>query len=55
MKKVIRQSFRMILIKHLFEFALEKDKSVSTVEHYADHAIEEFDRYLKAYNEFKED
>lgn len=55
MKPVIKQSMETILIKYLNEFLTEKEKDFSTVEHYAHNCVEEFDRYLKAYNEFKED
>lgn len=55
MKKVIRNSFKGIMVKHLIDFALEKDKSLNTIEHYAEHCVEEFERYLRAYNEFKEE
>lgn len=55
MKKVIRNSFKGIMVKHLIDFALEKDKDLATIEHYAEHCVAEFERYMKAYNEFRED
>lgn len=55
MKPVIKQSMKTILIKYLNEFLTEKEKDFSTVEHYAHNCVEEIERYLKAYNEFKED
>ena len=55
MKKVIRKSMKEILFKHLVDFANEKDKDTATIEHYAEHFVDEFDRYLQAYKEFKED
>ena len=55
MKRVIKDSFKGIMVKHLIDFALEKDKDLHTIEHYADHCVTEFERYLRAYNEFKEE
>lgn len=55
MKKVIRQAMRTMLIKYLANFAMEKDRDMKQCESYADSFIEEFGRYLGAYNEFKED
>lgn len=55
MKRVIKDSFKGIMVKHLIDFALEKDKDLRTIEHYADHCVTEFERYLRAYNEFKEE
>jgi len=55
MKRVIRDSFKGIMIKHLIDFVLEKDKDLETIEHYAEHCVNEFERYLRAYNDFKEE
>jgi len=55
MKRVIRDSFKGIMVKHLIDFALEKDKDLATIEHYAEHCVNEFERYLRAYNDFKEE
>lgn len=55
MKKVIKQSLRDIAVKVLIDFGYEKDKSHAIVEPYADSLTEQFERYLKAYNDFKED
>lgn len=54
MKRVVRDSFKTILKKHLIDFALEQNKDTATIEHYAEHCVTEFERYLRAYNEFKE-
>lgn len=56
MKAVIRQSMKEMLFKLLLEYnndTTRKDNAV--IEHYAESFVENFERYLKAYNEFKED
>lgn len=55
MKRVVRNALEEIIMKHLIDFALEKDKNTATIKHYAEHTVEEFERYLRAYNEFKGD
>ena len=55
MKRVIRSSLKLILVKAFVEFALEKDHDSKQIEAYANGTVEEFERYLAAYNEFKED
>ena len=55
MKRVLRDSIKGIMVKHLIDFALEKDKDLRTIEYYAENCVAEFERYLRAYNEFKED
>lgn len=55
MKAVQRNALKEILMKHLIDFRNEENKDVSVMEHYAEHSVEEFERYLKAYHEFKED
>lgn len=56
MKKVIHDSFKSIIANHLAEFAREKgNTNKPIIDHYAEHCVAEFERYLKAYNDFKED
>lgn len=55
MKRVLRESLKGILVKHLMDFTMEKDKTLATIEHYAEHSVTEFERYLEAYNDFKEE
>lgn len=54
MKKTIKQSMRTMLVKYLVDFGFEIEKNTATAEFYADNFVEEFERYLTAYNEFKE-
>ena len=56
MKAVIRQSMKEMLNKLLLEFCNDGTRKDSAViEHYAESFVENFERYLKAYHEFKED
>lgn len=56
MKRTIKQSLKMIMFKYLLEYAnCERNKDFSEAEHFAERFVEEFDRYLTAYYEFKED
>lgn len=55
MKKVIKDSMRDMLVKLLMEFMNEKDKNTTTVVAYAESFCDNFERYLRAYKEFKED
>lgn len=55
MKRVIRDSMKTMLTKYFANFGMEKDRDMKQCQSYADNFIEEFERYLKAYNEFKED
>ena len=56
MKDVIRQSMKEMLVKLLLEFTNDSArKDVPLIEHYAESFCENFERYLKAYHEFKED
>lgn len=55
MKKVLKQSMEIILVKHLMEFTREPNKDLSTIKHYAETFTNEYEKYLMAYNEFKED
>lgn len=55
MKKVIKSSLQEIALRHLVDFGFEKEKDTNTARHYAEHLVNEFERYLGAYNEFKED
>lgn len=55
MKSVIRDSMKTMLVKYFADFGMERERDMKQCESYADSFIAEFDRYLKAYNEFKED
>lgn len=55
MNKTIKQSMKEMLYTRLLEFSYETTKDLSTVEHYAEKFVEDFERYLRAYKEFKED
>lgn len=55
MKRVIKQSMKELMVKYLTEFRHEKDKDTTTIEHYANNFVNEFERYLSAYHDFKED
>lgn len=54
MKAVMRKALKDFMVKHLFDFANEASKDPETIDHYAEHCIGEFERYLKAYYDFKE-
>jgi len=55
MNKTIKDSMREILFKFLYDFRNEPDKDVSTMQHYVDKFVDDFERYLSAYKDFKED
>lgn len=55
MKKVIKQSLTEIAIRYLTDFGFEKEKDSATIRHYAEGISNEFERYLGAYHDFKED
>lgn len=55
MKRVIRQSLKEMFFRYLSEFCNEKEKDTAQIEHYAENFTNEFDRYLSAYYDFKED
>lgn len=55
MKRVIKDSMEQMLIKYFANFGMEKERDMKQCQSYADAFLEEFERYLRAYNEFKED
>ncbi len=55
MKKEIKQSMKKLLMARLEEFSHEPKQDKVTIEHYANNFVTEFERYLRAYNDFKED
>ena len=55
MKAALKTSLKSFLIKHLEDFRKEPDKGAETIDYYADHCISEFERFLNAYYDFKED
>lgn len=54
MKRVIKDSMRGILVKLLIDFSAEEKKDSKTIMHYVDQFVKNFDRYLGAYNDFKD-
>jgi hypothetical protein len=55
MKSVIKDSMKTMLVKYFANFGMERERDMKQCESYADSFVDEFERYLKAYNEFKED
>lgn len=55
MKKEIKQSMKKLLMARLEEFSHEPKQDKVTIECYANNFVVEFERYLRAYNDFKED
>ena len=45
----------MLIEKALTEFSRENDQSKEQIEAYAKSVVNDFERYLRAYYEFKED
>lgn len=55
MKKVVRDSMKDMCVKMLKDFRSETEQDDGQVEAYANNFVSSFERYLRAYNEFKED
>lgn len=55
MKRVIKDAMKSMLIKYFTNFGMEKERDMKQCQSYADNFLEEFERYLRAYNEFKEE
>ena len=55
MKAVMKKALKDFMVKHLNDFRNEEHKDAETIDYYADHCISEFERYLKAYYDFKEE
>lgn len=55
MKATIKASLKMLIEKALTEFSRESNQGEEQVEAYAKSVVSDFERYLKAYYEFKED
>lgn len=55
MKSVIKDSMKTMLVKYFANFGMERERDMKQCKSYADSFVNEFERYLKAYNEFKED
>lgn len=55
MKAAMKNALKAFMVKHLEDFKNEANKDAETIDYYADHCISEFERYLKAYSDFKED
>lgn len=54
MKRVIKDSMRTILFNLLVDFSTEEKMDSETIKHYVDQFITNFERYLRAYNDFKD-
>lgn len=54
MKRVIKESMRGILFNLLVDFSTEEKKDSETIKHYTDQFVTQFERYLGAYNDFKD-
>lgn len=54
MKRVIKKRMRSILFNLLVDFSTEEKKDSETIKHYADQFIVQLERYLGAYNDFKD-
>lgn len=55
MKRVIKEGMKNLVVKYLSEFARENEKDAGTIEHYANNFVNDFERWMAAYNDFKED
>ena len=55
MKPVVKQSMVNMMTKYLMNFRAEPDKDDAQIASYASHFADEFERYLSAYNDFKEE
>ena len=55
MKRVIKQSMKEMLSKCFAEFSHEKEQDTAQIESYTNKFIDDFERYLNAYYDFKED
>ena len=55
MKATIKASLKMLIEKALTEFSRESDQGAQQVDAYAKSVVDDFERYMKAYYEFKED
>jgi len=55
LKRTIKASMKEILFKFLVDFQAEPVKDADTMKHYCDKYVDDFERYLRAYHEFKED
>ena len=55
MKKAIKEGMKNLVVKYLTEFAHDKEKDAGTIECYANNFVNDFERWMAAYNDFKED
>ena len=55
MKVTVKESLEMLINKALTEFSRESDQGEEQIDAYAKNTAYDFERYLKAYYEFKED
>lgn len=56
MNKTLKTSMAMMMEKYLLEFRNDpQSNDLGVVQHYAMKFADDFERYLRAYHEFKED
>lgn len=55
MKQVVKDGMQGIFKKFLLEFRNEETPDKETIAHYAHKMVDEVERYLKAFKDFKED
>lgn len=55
MKAAVKASLKMLFEKALTEFSRESNQGREQVDAYAKSVVNDFERYLRAYYEFKED
>ena len=55
MKATVKESLEMLIKKALTEFSRESNQSREQIDAYAKSVVNDFERYLRAYYEFKED
>ena len=55
MKVTVKTSLKLLIEKALTEFSRESDQGEEQIDAYAKNVVNDFERYLRAYYEFKED
>ena len=55
MKATVKASLKMLIEKALTEFSRESNQGEEQIDAYAKNVVNDFERYLRAYYEFKED
>lgn len=56
MKHTLKASLALLMEKYLIEFMRDPNyKDAGQIQHYATKFADDYERYLRAYNDFKED